>query len=123
MSLPIPANVRFAIYRDGAPPPDPPAQADVPGYLEGAYAEGLEKAESNDSFRYTHLLLVDDAVDVRDDFSQFGVTGGRDVIYLPDDTGTQFEVVFVERPFRDIGLAVKRIYLQRRAPNWPTSDL
>jgi hypothetical protein len=123
MSLPFAANVRFAIYRDSAPPPSAPAAADVPGYLDGAYDDGLERAEAANELRYTHRLLVDESVDVRDDFQSFTVTGQRDLIYVPDAAGTPFEVVFVERPFRGFGLAVKRVFLNRRSPNWPTNDL
>lgn len=123
MPLPIAANVRFAIYRATDPPPADPAATDVPGYLEGAYDEGLEKAESLPAFRYTHLLLVDGDVDLRDDFRTFGVSDDRDVIYIPDASGTPFEVVFVERPFRGGAIDVRRVFLNRRLPPWPTSDL
>lgn len=114
--LPLTPNVRVTISRGGSP-----IAADVPGYLEGAYDEGLESAEADADFRYTHLLLVDDAVDVRDDFADFSAASGRDVIHLPGAGGTPLEVVYVERQY--FGLDVKRIFLNRQPPPWPTNEL
>jgi hypothetical protein len=122
--LPIPANVSFAIYRGGAFPPADPAATGVSGYLDGAYDAGLEHSEQTAGLRYTHLLIVDLAVDLRDDFFEFGAIGQADRIYLPDAAGTPFDVVFVERLFRGTGPDVKRAYLQRRQPaSWPSANL
>lgn len=123
MSLPVPPNVRVAIYRAAAPPPADAVADNVPGYLESAYDEGLEATESSPQFRYTHRLLLDGSVDIRDDFQEFDRHGPRDLVYLPDAAGTAFEVVYVERPFRGHVHDVKRVYLNRRQPSWPTPEL
>ena len=120
MVLSISPNVRIAIHRATHPPPAAATATNVSGYLDGAYAEGLVRAQTRPSLRYTHVLLLDPAVDVRDDFAEFDRTGGRDLVVLGT---TLFEVVFVERPFPGSAGDVKRVYLLRRATAWPNSNI
>ncbi|MEI7685258.1 MAG: hypothetical protein WCL32_09540 [Planctomycetota bacterium] len=118
MPLPLPANVRFDLFRWGFGPPDLPEAASVAGHLEGAYDEGQRTVDAANVFRFTHVLLIDGAVHIHDDFDAFTASGMRDAIYVPDAAGTPFDVVYVERCSGFL-----RVFLNRRAPAWPTNEL
>lgn len=120
MSTPTPGDASLEIYRGDALPPAAPAATTVPRSLEGAYDLGIAATDEAGTFRFTHVMLLDGDVDIRDNFDRFGVAGLRDVVFLPDAAGTPFDVVYVERP---VGVDFSRVYLNRRAPTWPTSDL
>lgn len=109
------------LYHFGNNPPAAPDLAALPIVLTGDYARGrLEAGESrSSSLRYTHVARLPPGSDVRDGFSA-GLTGGtHDALYVPDQSGTRFDVVFVEKT-ADGG---RKVYLNRRTPNWPGSDL
>ena len=125
MGLPVSANTTCDIYRSGRSPPAAPDVAGVACYLNADYERRMETGESMAaSYRYTHVMLVDVAVDVRDGMSFYAGGIGNDTLYVPDKTGTKFQVQFVERHNR--GNAVfdhKRVFLDRAAPTWPTNNL
>jgi hypothetical protein len=125
MALPIAANTTCDIYRAGN---GPPANPDVPGvkcFLRGAYGEGLEHGETdNTALRYDHIMLVDVSVDVRDCYDLADVSSQSfDIAWVPDRNGTQFYVRFVERHGRGTSFDHKRVYLARWTPPWPTSNV
>ena len=124
MPLPTPPNTTCDVYRAGNAPPASPDIDGVPCTLTGIYEQGLERSEGDsDSLKYTHRLLVAPATDIRDDYSLGTINGNQDVIYIPDKTGTAFSVVYTE--FVDLGQPWehKRVYLVRKAPTYPTSNL
>lgn len=121
MALPFAPNATCDIYRAGNAPPSAPDVAGVSCHVRPAYREGRERGDSEAAqLRYTHVLSVDLAVDVRDDFSAFtGSATNRDVLYIPDQTGVGFQVNFVERVNRGGSGDHKRVYLDRKLPAWP----
>jgi hypothetical protein len=125
MKLPVKANTTCDIYHGSNAPPNAPDVAGVPGYLTASYYGALEHGEGDGNFgRTTHIMLVDLNTDIRDSYSLGGSQGSPDMVYIPNKTGTQFEVQFVVR--KRIGQDYKIVYLQRYAtsgPAWPTSNL
>jgi hypothetical protein len=69
------------------------------------------------------VLLVDAAVDVRDGYAGAQGFNALDDVYIPDQNGTKFRVVFVERVHRGLPTDHKCVYLDRQLPTWPTNDL
>jgi hypothetical protein len=127
MSLPMPANVTFDVYRDGNAPPDDPDVAAAIGHLRAEFRTGLATGQGPSEIGqiYTHILLAHLAVDIRDayDAGAFDVGEPADTIYIPDQSGTPFQVVFVERLERGAAFDHLRVYLNRRLPAWPTNQL
>lgn len=125
MALPLAANTTCDLYRAGKTPPATPDSSAISGYLQPAYALGLEAGEHVDErpLKFTHLLLIAASVDIRDDYGLSGIGSNADSIYVPDQNGTQFRVLFVERRQRGTPQDHKRVYLCRTAPGWPTSEL
>src|SRR4051812_45509667 len=100
MALPLPPNTTCDIYQTGNAPPSAPDVAAVRAHLLADYARGLEKGEGDSApdYAFSHVLLVDVAVDVRDAYTNTGPPSSSwDVVYIPDQNGTAFRVVFVER--------------------------
>ena len=123
--MPIPGtpNTTCDIYRAGRTPPANPNIQSVPCTLVGIYPQGLERSEGDsDSLKYTHKLFVHASVDIRDDYSLGVIGGGQDTVYIADKTGTAYTVIFVE--FVDLGMPWqhKRVYLARKAVNWPVAS-
>jgi hypothetical protein len=58
-------------------------------------------------------------VDVRDSYPN----NPANKVYVPDKNNTGFSVVFVELVNRGTPAAYKRVFLNRQAPTWPTSQL
>lgn len=114
--LPLPANVEFTIERPSLVPPDPPPS--YPGHLRAAYDEGQSTADADGTFRYTHVLFAEAGLAILDDFDAFAAGGSPDIVRVPDSSGTAFDVVYVERL-----TGILRIYLNRHAPAWPTTNL
>jgi hypothetical protein len=125
MGLPMTPNTTCDVYHVGHAPPSAPDLAAVPCYLVGDYGRRMEAGESESAiFRYTHVMWVDAATDIRDDFVQWGGRQGQgDVVYVPDKNGTIFDVVHVEIKNRGTPAAVRKVYLDRSGPNWPTNNL
>ncbi len=113
----------LAIYRFTSAPPNPPS-ATASGTLRGAFRAGLERGEGYlGGLFFTHVLIVPKATDVRDGtrLDSQSPQGTQDSVYVPDQNGTKFIVLWVER----IG-SVKRVYLQRVSGvdiTWPTTYL
>jgi hypothetical protein len=125
MSLPLPGNTSCDVYRFGNAPPASPDVAGVAGQLSADYERRMETGESEvAAVRYTHVLLVDLQADLRSGTgSAYTAPLNGDTVYVPDKNGTPFRVVFVERKGRGTAFDHKRVYLDRRAPTWPTSNL
>ena len=70
-------------------------------------------------------MIVDYSTDLRDGYhGQCGINAGsEDYVYVPDQTGTPFQVSFVEVAHFGLSTVHKRVYLKRLTPNWPTNDL
>ena len=116
--LPAP-NTTCDIYYSPNAPPAAPNVAGVPCHLTARFVEGSEASVGSQTFRWTHLLYVTAAVDVRDTWPNTPANQ----VYIPDKNNTAFEVVFVELVNRGTPAAYKRVYLNRQAPTWPTSQL
>ena len=125
MSLLIPANTTCDIYRQGNSPPAAPDVAGVAIYLKPDFRAGMEAGEGNSNqMAWTHTAVFELAADVRDRYDiapSFG--GAGDEIYVPNQNGTRFLVMFVERRQRNTAEDHKLAYLRRATPNWPTSEL
>src|SRR5262245_48661802 len=120
MALPLAPNNTCDIYRSGNAPPASPAVAAVPCYFQGRYARGLEAGEGDsDALKFTHLMLVDLAADVRDAYGLGMIGATFDAVYVPDQNGVKYNVVFVERRNRGLPGDHQRVYLARNAPGWP----
>lgn len=107
-------NVTFTISRSGL---------NTTGYLRPAYPEGLEHGEAGSStLKYSHVLIVDNAIDIRDGYSYGSIGAGQDTIHIPnssDPLKVAYLVIFVE--LAGISYAPpKRVYLQRQ--NVPTGS-
>jgi hypothetical protein len=123
MAIPIAPNTTCDIYRSTGSPPAAPDVAGVAVYLAADYEQRLEGGESEAGPRhYTHVLLCDPAVDVRDAFNAWSV-GLGDKVYVPDQSGTLWRVIFVERRARNTPQDHKRVYLDRAAVAWPSDNL
>lgn len=113
-------NTTCDIYRGSSSPPAPPDVAGVGIVLQARWTAGQEHGEGRSIDFYTHVALMPLATDVRDD--NLGPT--PDTVYVPDQTGTVFQVVWVER--RRTGNRnddYKIVYLKRIQANWPTEEL
>jgi hypothetical protein len=134
MSLMTPTNVSVDVYRT-ANPASPYtfgalSASGVRGFLRPAARDGRFGAAS--WLKWTHVLLVPPATDVRDAYNS-QLDPGRnnnlaDTVVLTDTnlstTKTAFYVVFVEQVSRGTAAAHLRVYLDRFAPNtWPTNAL
>ena len=126
MSLPVAPNTTCDIYHIGTPgPPMSPSIAGVPCFLKGDWRGGQEagdRANSN-ADTWTHVMLVDASVDIRDGYTGLQNQMMQDNIYIPDKTGTRFIVIFVERVQHGTPLEHKRVFLDRQTPGWPTSEI
>ncbi len=126
MSLPLLPNTTCDIYRNGHAPPAAPDVAGVACYLQADWRGGQEagdRASVAPMLAWTHVMLVETSVDVRDLYTG-GLTGSaQDTVYIPDKNGSPFKAVFVERVYRNQMQDHKRVYLDRQTPNWPTNEL
>lgn len=118
---PRPANNTTAdFYLHGNTPPGTPDVAGIACALLARFADGQEASEGDTDFEWTHLLTCAATVDIRD---VYPASTNRHRVYVPDQDGTGFDVVFVELVNRGTATACKRVYLDRRAPPWPTNEL
>src|SRR5688572_13732544 len=126
MALPIQPNTTCDIYRTGTAPPAAPAVAGVACYLQPDWRGGQENGDRSAlmvQHTWTHLLLLAATVDIRDGYT--GILGftAQDTVYIPDQNGTAFRVVFIERLNRNQTSDHKRVYLDRQTPTWPTNEV
>jgi len=137
MSLPVTPNTTCDIYRLGAAPPGPPSVPGVRCHLKGDWRGGQEAGDRlrsdglapptsvSNTFQWTHVALMDASVDIRDAYTGAGNPfAGQDTLFVPDKTGTKFQVVFVERVGRGTAFDYKRVFLDRTPmPGWPTDNV
>jgi hypothetical protein len=121
MALPVAANTTCAIYRAGHAPPASPDVAAVPCHLGSSFHKRKHIGENMPwQVRFTHILTVDLNTDIRDDWQNFvtGISGSNqeDIVYIPDQNGTAFKVIFVERRGQGTPTDHKRVYLHRDNP-------
>jgi hypothetical protein len=112
-------NTTCDVYFDPNVPPAAPNVAGVRCHLAARFQQGAESAEGDQDFRWTHLLLVDAALDVRDTWP----AQPAHRVYVPDKNGTGFDVVFVEMVNRGQPGRYRRVFLKRRAAAFPTTEL
>jgi hypothetical protein len=124
MTLPIQTNTTCDIYRYPNAPPSVPAVSGVPTFLTPDWRRGQEAGDrANASLTWTHVMLVDSSVDLRDMYVGQSTIALQDSVYVPDKNGTHFYVVFIELVERGTPNEHKRVYLDRQAPSWPTDEL
>jgi len=105
-------NATCDVYRLTGEPPEELVKAGVPCFLTECYDRFLESGEHGASGRFTHLLLVDAAEDVRGDLTSC------DLVYVPNVNGTRFVCLWSE-----ITGPERRCYLDRQPPTWPTNEV
>jgi hypothetical protein len=123
-ALPAPAlrpanNTTVDIYIDPLTPPAAPSTASVACHIAPDWRLGSQNSQGNTTWRWTHVMYCNLGVDIRDGWP----TGVANRVYMPDKTGTRFDVIFVETVNRGQGNSYLRIFLNRNAPSWPTSNL
>jgi hypothetical protein len=124
MTLPIATNTTCDIYRYGSGPPASPAVSGVNGFLSPDWRRGQESGDhAAASLTWTHVMLIEASVDIRDLYISQSAAAAQDVVYVPDQNGTPFSVVFIELVGRGTPSEHKRVYLDRQAPPWPTNEL
>ena len=126
MAIPIPPNTTCDIYRFGAAPPAAPAVAVVACYLRPDWRAGQEQGDRSgmmDQLVWTHLLLVESSVDIRDAYTGAMGRTEQDTVYIPNQNGTAFKVTFIERVGRKEAHDHLRVYLDRQTPAWPTNEV
>jgi len=126
MTMPVIANTKCDLYRNGNSPPANPDVAGIPIQLRPAWVSGQESGDRPGLTRamtFTHVAYCDSAADVRDAYTGDCGFVEQDSIYVPDQSGTKFRVVFVELVGRSLSNEHFRLWLDRQQPNWPTHDL
>jgi hypothetical protein len=126
MSVPIQPNTTCDIYRNGTMPPAAPAVAGAACYLQPDWRAGQDQGDRAGlpgTLAWTHVLLVDTTVDIRDSYTGALSAATQDTVYIPDQNGTPFRVTFIERLHRNQAQDHKRVYLDRQGPTWPTNEL
>ncbi len=105
-------------------PPSTPAVAGASCYLTSDWRGAQEAGDRNTNYNtWTHVMLVDLGVDIRDSYIGNDSHSTQDAVYIPDGNGTRFIVTFVERVQRGSPFEHKRVYLDRQTPPWPTNEL
>src|SRR5215472_10576403 len=94
MSIPTQPNTTCDVYRNGNTPPSTPDVASVSCFLRPDFARGRFIQASEVS--WTHTVLVDVSVDVRDGYAGQSTETQQDSVYVPDKAGTKFNVIFCE---------------------------
>jgi hypothetical protein len=127
MPLPVRANTTCDVYRNANSPPAAPDVAAVACLLTGNDDRYLESGEGDSAatgLHFTHVLLADADADIRDGLIDLTWdTTKHDLVYVPDQNGTKFRVVRSEIVNRGTASAVRRVYLDRYLPTWPTDEL
>jgi hypothetical protein len=119
MALPLPANTTCDIYRHGVTPPAAPTLAAVPCVLQNDWRGGQAGRDRQaNTLTWTHVLLVDAGVDIRDAYAGLSNLTPQDTVYIPDQSGTPYNVIFIEVVQPGSADTHKRVYLDRQQPNW-----
>lgn len=84
------------------------------------WAQGEGERRVN-ALAWTHFMLLDASVDIRDGYTGACTFSAQDTVYVPNATGTPFTVIFVELRDRGPG-QYKCAYLDRGLPPWPEKD-
>ena len=114
MSVPVPTNTTCDIYRNGVAPPTAPSVAGVPCLLKNDWRGGQEAGDHQvNTLTWTHIMLVDAAVDIRDAYTGQETMATQDSVYIPDQNGRRYLVVFIEEVLMGTANAHKRVYLDR----------
>jgi len=122
-ALPLPANATCDIYRAGRAPPSAPDVAGVSINFQHTVHHQKWKpnaAQQNAPIQvYEYIAIVPLNTDIRDNGN-----GGasQDTIYVPNQNGTPFTVVWVERIGHPSGDFL-RAYLTRNTTTFPTTNL
>jgi hypothetical protein len=114
-------NTTCDIYRAGNTPPASPTITAVPCCFISCFDIGRERGEKEAlQYRFTARMLVAPATDVRDDFSAWtGSPSSQDTVYVPNEFGVGYHVVFVERINRGQPADALCVYLDRLSVLWP----
>lgn|SRR3990167_2375004 len=119
-----PGGTTADIYRSTNSPPSAPDVEAVPIELAPAWQTGQNSyAGAVAAITFTHVALVGADVDIRDGYTGANTFTEQDSIYIPDKNGTQLLVVFVEIVGRGTTKELKRVFLDRATPSWPTNNL
>jgi hypothetical protein len=131
MGLPVASNVTVNLYRTANPSSVytlGTLVGTIDGYLSSDAYHG--RFGSASWLKWTHVLLVDSTVDIRDAYnSQLDPIRNNnlaDTVVLTGTEGnnTAYYVVFVEEIARGTSAAHLRVYLDRFLPqNWPTNSV
>ncbi len=117
MAMPLAPNTTCDIFRfDKSPPDDDPNEPGVRVHLTAEYAKGLEMGETRAKadIKFTHIMLVEPDLDIRDDFKDLVPTVSQsDKVFIPDEDGTEYVVVHVNRQGKGTATDHKRVYLRR----------
>src|SRR5262249_20070240 len=103
MGLPLPPNTTMDIYRSANAPPAAPYVAAVACNLQPTWLDArshVSVVSTSPTDRWTHVALVLSTTDIRDSYNASNVGSNQDTIYVPNKSGTPFQVRFVERVFR-----------------------
>jgi hypothetical protein len=128
MALKTP-NTTWDQYRYNASPPAAPLKAGVKVYLYPDWANAHHAAVVSGTSigRWTHVALVATDNDLRDHYNPSGFSDSFgthfDTVYIPDQNGQPFDVVMVTRVGKGTPGDCFKVYLQRRAVTWPSSNL
>jgi hypothetical protein len=112
-------NTTCDIYHDPNVPPTTPDVDGVACCLVARFQQGSESSEGDQTLRWTHLLYLSADIDVRDSYPNTPTNR----VYIPDQDGTGFDVVFVELVNRGKPTKYKRVFLDRRDVTWPSDEL
>ncbi len=115
MPLPpdIAPNTTCDIHTITSPPPAPPRITGEPIFLTGAYENIKPNPPTGGGNPYTHIAIFGWNTDIRD----------SDSFYVPDDTGTVFNIVHLTRMGRGTPGDRKVAYCTRGTVTYPTNEL
>jgi hypothetical protein len=125
MSVPT-TNTTCDIYRNAHSPPSQPDVQGVPCFLKPKGASTLT------GLNYTHEMLVNPSVDIRDGYAagggatspaQITLAGTYDKVYVPNMNGVPYFVVLVRRVGRGTPLDHLSVLLVRSTATYPTNNL
>lgn len=88
----------------------------LPCYLDGDFKRGNS---ATGKLRWTHRMSIAKSASVSISGSE--VNPCR--VFVPNESGTCFDVIFVQQPNRGKANAIQQVYLERKNVNWPTQEL